>query len=203
MIKVAIIDDHAVVRVGFKYIVSLRLDMEFVGEHPCGVGALDFVQRTDPDVLFLDIRMPDRDGLDVLKEIRAARPWQKVVMLTTSNADNDVYTALNLGAKGYLLKDRDSGDIAKAAERVAGGGKFVPEAVMELYRNRKMMPDLTQREADVLNLVEKGKSNDEIAADLSISPNSVKQYLRGLFTKLDVTDRVSAVREAAKRGFLR
>lgn len=204
MIKVVVIDDHAVVRMGLKYVLGVRKqDFEFAGEWPGGEGAVEFVERTNPDVVLLDIHMPDRNGLAVLRELRAKRPAQKVIMLTTSDADNDVYESLNLGAKGYLLKDRDATEITKALTTVMNGGKYVPEAVRELFRKRQMTPDLTARELEVLRLLPTGMTNDAIAERLGVGKDAIKNHLRNIFVKLDVNDRVSAAREAVTRGFLK
>ena len=204
MIKVVVIDDHAVVRMGLKYVLGVKKqDFEFAGEWPGGEGAVEFVERTNPDVVLLDIHMPDRNGLAVLRELRAKRPAQKVIMLTTSDADNDVYESLNLGAKGYLLKDRDATEITKALATVMNGGKYVPEAVRELFRKRQMTPDLTARELEVLRLLPTGMTNDAIAERLGVGKDAIKNHLRNIFVKLDVNDRVSAAREAVTRGFLK
>jgi DNA-binding NarL/FixJ family response regulator len=204
MIKVVVIDDHAVVRMGLKYVLGVKKqDFEFAGEWPGGEGAVEFVERTNPDVVLLDIHMPDRNGLAVLRELRAKRPAQKVIMLTTSEADNDVYESLNLGAKGYLLKDRDATEITKALTTVMNGGKYVPEAVRELFRKRQMTPDLTARELEVLRLLPTGMTNDAIAERLGVGKDAIKNHLRNIFVKLDVNDRVSAAREAVTRGFLK
>ena len=204
MIKVVVIDDHAVVRMGLKYVLGVRKqDFEFAGEWPGGEGAVEFVERTNPDVVLLDIHMPDRNGLAVLRELRAKRPAQKVIMLTTSDADNDVYESLNLGAKGYLLKDRDATEITKALTTVMNGGKYVPEAVRELFRKRQMTPDLTARELEVLRLLPTGMTNDAIAERLGVGKDAIKNHLRNIFVKLDVNDRVSAAREAVTRGFIK
>ncbi|MBQ3672258.1 MAG: response regulator transcription factor [Kiritimatiellae bacterium] len=204
MIKVVVIDDHAVVRMGLKYVLGVKKqDFEFAGEWPGGEGAVEFVERTNPDVVLLDIHMPDRNGLAVLRELRAKRPAQKVIMLTTSDADNDVYESLNLGAKGYLLKDRDATEITKALTTVMNGGKYVPEAVRELFRKRQMTPDLTARELEVLRLLPTGMTNDAIAERLGVGKDAIKNHLRNIFVKLDVNDRVSAAREAVTRGFLK
>ena len=204
MIKVVVIDDHAVVRMGLKYVLGVKKgEFEFLGEWPGGVGAVDFVKRTDPDIVLLDIRMPDKDGIAVLKELLAERPCQKVVMLTTSDADNDVYTSLEIGAKGYLLKDRDATDITKALVTVYNGGRFVPPPVMELYRKRQMTPNLTPREKEVLVNLHEGMTNEAIAAKMGVTKDAVKLHLKNVFNKLDVNDRVSAVREAYLRGFIR
>ena len=100
MISIAIVDDHAMVRMGLKYVINLHSDeFSFAGEHPCGTGAGAFVANTKPDILLLDICMPDRDGIKVLEDVLLVRPEQKVIMLTTSEADNDVYRALNMGQR--------------------------------------------------------------------------------------------------------
>ena len=204
MIKVVVIDDHAVVRMGLKYVLGVKKqDFEFAGEWPGGEGAVEFVERTNPDVVLLDIHMPDRNGLAVLRELRAKRPAQKVIMLTTSDADNDVYESLNLGAKGYLLKDRDATEITKALTTVMNGGKYVPAAVQELFRKRQMTPNFTARELEVLKFLPTGMTNDAIAERLGVGKNAIKNHLRSIFAKLDVGDRVSAVREAVTRGFLK
>ena len=204
MVKVAIIDDHAVVRMGLKYMLDVhKRDFAFAGEWPQGEGAAQFVAKADPDVVLLDIRMPDRDGLSVLEDILRMRPKQKVIMLTTSDADNDVYRALNLGAKGYLLKDRDANEIPAAIDRVMNGGKFVPAAVMELFRKRQMTPNLTPREEEVMQHLRDGLTNETIASRMGITRDSVKLHLKNIFVKFDVGDRISALREAITRGFLR
>ena len=204
MVKVAIIDDHAVVRMGVKYMLDVhKRDFAFAGEWPQGEGAAQFVAKADPDVVLLDIRMPDRDGLSVLEDILRMRPRQKVIMLTTSDADNDVYCALKLGAKGYLLKDRDANEIPAAIDRVMNGGKFLPEAVMELFRKRQMTPNLTPREEEVMQNLRDGLTNETIASRMGITRDSVKLHLKNIFAKFGVGDRISALREAITRGFLR
>jgi len=189
---------------GVKYMLDVhKRDFAFAGEWPRGEGAAQFVAKADPDVVLLDIRMPDRDGLAVLEDILLLRPNQKVIMLTTSDADNDVYRALNIGAKGYLLKDRDAHEIPVAIDRVMNGGKFVPEAVMELFRKRQMTPNLTPREEEVMQNLRAGFTNEAIATRMGITRDSVKLHLKNIFVKLGVGDRVSALREAITRGFLR
>ena len=201
MTSVAIIDDHAVVRMGIRYGIERSGIFAFAGEYASGEGAAAFVYAKKPDVVLLDIRMPGKDGLAALEEILLAWPQAKVLMLTTSDADDDVYRALKLGAKGYLLKDRDSGDIFKAIKTVAAGGKFIPSEIKALYDSRRMMPDLTPRESEVLALTVADKTNEEIAGLLGISRNGAKMHMRSLFDKFDVRDRVGLVTEAIRRGF--
>ena len=202
MIKVAIIDDHAVVRMGLKYAIMLEKDLEFAGEKDDGENAAAFVAGTKPDVILLDIRMPKVDGLEALAAILAADRSAKVIMLTTSDADDNVYRAVNLGAKGYVIKDRDSESIVKAIRTVAGGGKYFPDEVKALYRERAEMPDLTAREKEVLVVLSKGLSNVEIGKTLGISADCAKVHVKHIFEKLEVSDRVECVTEAQRRGFL-
>ena len=202
MIKVAIIDDHAVVRMGLKYAIMLEKDLELAGEKDDGENAAAFVAETKPDVILLDIRMPKVDGLEALEAILAADKSAKVIMLTTSDADDNVYRAVNLGAKGYVIKDRDSESIVMAIRAVAEGGKYFPDEVKALYRERAEMPDLTAREQEVLVILSKGLSNVEIGKALGISADCAKVHVKHIFEKLEVSDRVECVTEAQRRGFL-
>ncbi len=135
------------------------------------------------------------------KELGLEHPLK--IKVSADLADNDVYRALNMGAKGYLLKDRDSDDLFKAVRTVANGGTFVPEAVRELYRQRQMTENLTLKEGEVLEKLAGGLSTDGIADAMSISDNAVKKHLKSIFAKLGVSDRVNAVNEAFRRGFVR
>ena len=203
MIRVAVIDDHAVVRMGLNYAISFADDMEFAGELESGEGAAAFVVANKPDVVLLDIRMPGVDGLAALESIMTVKPSAKVIMLTTSEADDNIYRAIKLGAKGYVVKDRDSKAILTAIRQVAAGGKFFPDDVMKLYRQRQMTPDLTARELEVLEAMAKGYSNQEIGCELSVSAESAKIHLKHIFDKLGVSNRVECALEARRRGFLK
>ena len=136
MIRVAVIDDHFVVRVGLRAILEKHPDLVFAGEADSGAGIVAFLAQTKPDVLLLDIRLPGADGIAALAAARAANPAQKVIMLTTSDADNDIYRSLSLGAKGYLLKDRDSKAIVEAVRNATESihGKL-SQAVMRKAAN--------------------------------------------------------------------
>lgn len=201
MISVAIIDDHYVVRLGIRTIVEMDRDLTFAGEAADATDAAAFVSRVKPDVVLLDIRMPDRDGLDALADILMARPEQKVVMLTTSDTEEEVHRALTLGAKGYLLKDRDSNDICRAVKTVAEGGRFIPAAVREIFNRRQMMDDMTPREREVLGLVIQGCSNEVIAQSLGMAETSVKVHMKHILSKFGVSNRTELVIKAFKQGF--
>lgn len=201
-IRVAVIDDHSVVRMGLKFAVRMFKDIEFAGEHPRGEGAADFVGRVKPDVTLLDIRMPGKDGVEALGDILAAHPDAKVVMLTTSGTEEDIYRSLEQGAKGYVMKDGDSGDIMEAIRAVAAGGRYVPEEVRVVYERRAAEPEITEKELETLRLAADGHTNREIAEALEVSEITVKVRLSGVFAKLGARDRVDAINRAVKRGLV-
>ena len=201
-IRVAVIDDHSVVRLGLKFAVRMFKDMEFAGEHSRGEGAAEFVDAAKPDVTLLDIRMPGKDGIEALRDILAAHSDAKVVMLTTSGTDEDIYRSLELGAKGYVMKDGDSGEIMKAIRAVADGGRFIPEDVRVIYDRRDAAPEITGKELETLRLAAEGRTNREIAETLAVSEITVKVRLSGIFTKLGARDRVDAVNRAVARGLV-
>ena len=201
-IRVAVIDDHSVVRLGLKFAVRMFKDMEFAGEHSRGEGAAEFVDEAKPDVTLLDIRMPGKDGIEALRDILAAHSDAKVVMLTTSGTDEDIYRSLELGAKGYVMKDGDSGEIMKAIRAVADGGRFIPEDVRVIYDRRAAAPEITGKELETLRLAAEGRTNREIAEALAVSEITVKVRLSGIFTKLGARDRVDAVNRAVERGLI-
>lgn len=203
MTKVFIVDDHAVVRMGLKATLPLEGDVEIVGEAVSGDGAAQAVITAKPDVTLLDIRLPGKDGLDVLDELMNANPDAKVIMLTTSEADNHVYEALKRGARGYVVKDRDADEILTAVRMVANGAKYIPDTVRALYRERQMMADLTAREQETLEMMAAGRRNGEIAEKFGISVDGVKMHVRHILEKFNVADRTAAVAEALRRGFIK
>ena len=202
-IRLAIIDDHVVVRMGLKFAIRLAADFEFAGERGGGEGAGDFVAGCGADVTLLDIRMPRVDGIAALRDIRARDPDAKVVMLTTAGTDEEIYQALEAGAKGYVLKDEGADAIFDAVRTVAAGGEYVPEPVREVYRRRAKSPALTPRENEALVRMAAGRSNREIAEALDVSEACVKVHLQHVFEKLGVHDRVGAVRAAVERGLVK
>jgi len=132
-----------------------------------------------------------------------ANPDAKVIMLTTSEADNHVYEALKRGARGYVVKDRDADEILTAVRMVANDAKYIPDTVRALYRERQMMPDLTAREHETLEMMAAGSRNSEIADKFGISVDGVKMHVKHILEKFNVTDRTAAVAEALRRGFIR
>ena len=202
-IKVLLVDDHAVVRMGLKYALSLFKDIELAGELSDGERAAELMKSSGADVALLDIRMPGKDGLAALGEMLAADPSAKVVMLTTSSMEEDVYAALNAGAKGYVLKDRNPENIVKAVRTVAEGGTFIPDDIKAIYKARSEEPELTPTEREAVGLLVQGLSNKAIAEKVGISEDGVKVRLKRAYEKLGVNDRAGAISVAIRRGIAR
>ena len=202
MTTVAIVDDHSVVRIGIKYVLMTDSEFQLVGEADDGAEAVSLVEKVHPDILLLDVRMPGTDGVAALKSVREKFPNQKVVMLTMSDAEEDVYQALTLGARGYVIKDNSPGDIIGALRKVMSGELAVSDAVRSAYEARKSERGLTGREKEILVLVSKGCSNAEIGDILHLSPNTVKNHLKNLFESLGAADRAEAVAIGIRRGLI-
>ena len=202
MTTVAIVDDHSVVRIGIKYVLMTDSEFKFVGEADDGADAVPLVERVHPDILLLDVRMPGTDGISTLQAVLAKIPEQKVVMLTMSDAEEDVYQALSLGARGYVIKDNSPVNIISALKTVMSGELAVSEGVRSVYEARKSERGLTDREKEILVLVSKGCSNVEIGDMLHLSPNTVKNHLKNLFESLGAADRAEAVAIGIRRGLI-
>lgn len=202
MIRVAIIDDHVIVRTGLKYLIEADSELELAGEFGGGVGAADFVAQVRPDVTLLDVRMPDKGGIDVLREILAADPQARVVMLTTSDVEEDVFRAIEDGALGYVMKESPIEVIGAAIRSAMAGDVFMTDDVRRIYETRKSAKGLSAREAEALVLAAKGAGNREIAAAMNLSENSVKMFLKRAFFKLGASNRAEAVQLAVRRGLI-
>ena len=202
MTTVAIVDDHSVVRIGMKYVIMTDREFKFVGEADDGAEAVSLVEKVHPDILLLDVRMPGTGGIAALKSVREKFPDQKVVMLTMSDSEEDVYQAITLGARGYVIKDNSPVNIIGALKKVMAGDLAVSDAVRSAYEARKSERGLTGREKEILVLVSKGCSNAEIGDILHLSPNTVKNHLKNLFESLGAADRAEAVAIGIRRGLI-
>jgi DNA-binding NarL/FixJ family response regulator len=218
--RVLVCEDQALVRAGFVTILSAQPDMEVVGEAVDGRAAISSAEELKPDVIVMDIRMPLLDGIEATRHLAgpsAANP-AKILIVTTFNVDEYVYEALRAGAAGFLLKDAPPPELINAVRTVARGESLLAPAVTRTLIGRfadRLRPAaaaasperdrlqvLTPRELEVLLLISKGRSNAEIAAELSISPETVKTYVSRIFTKLDLRDRVQAVIFAYRAGLV-
>ena len=203
-IRVLITDDHEVVREGLVSMINRnREDMTVVGEASNGREALELWRQERPDVTLLDLRMPELDGVDVIKEIRASDKSARIIVLTTFDGDEDIYRAIRAGAKGYLLKDVTREALMNSIRRVHLGETSVPLHLVAKLADRVSGETLSKREIEVLKLMAQGKSNKEIATALFISEGTVKSHGKSIFTKMSVSSRTEAVAEATRRGFLR
>lgn len=202
MIRVAIIDDHVVVRAGLKYVLASDPELEFAGEFGGGAGAVEFIAGLNPDITLLDVRMPDLNGIEVLRQILGVRPASRVVMLTTSDAEEDIFRAIEDGAMGYVQKEAPVEEILRAIHSAYAGDVYMSEETRRIYETRKSAKGLSLRETEVLTAVAQGLNNREVGVRLGISENSVKMHLKRIFYKLGADDRTEAVSLAIKRGFM-
>ena len=202
MTKVAVVDDHSVVLAGLKFVLSRAEGMEVVATAESADDIIGFYEKTNPDVLLLDIRMPSVSGLDALETLRKVHPDAKVAMLTTSELEEDIFRALKLGANGYIPKDSRPSEIANAVKAIAAGGTYVPEDIQRIFDMRQGVKSLSARELSIIQLAAKGFSNPEVGEMLGISVNSVKTHFRHIFEKMDVNDRTEAVTLAISRGII-
>jgi DNA-binding NarL/FixJ family response regulator len=205
MIKILIADDHPVVRDGLRGMLAGEADFEVVGEAASGVEAVRLTERERPDVVLMDLQMPEMDGATATAEIAARFPETRVLVLTTYDADADILRAVEAGATGYLLKDTPRERLFPAIRAAARGETVLAPTVATRLVSRMRRPAeeaLTSREVEVLELVARGSSNADIAAALFISEATVKTHLLHTFAKLGVDDRTAAVVAALERGII-
>jgi DNA-binding NarL/FixJ family response regulator len=213
-IRVVVVDDQEVVRAGIVALLGAQPDLEVVGEAADGAEALAESDRTEPDVVVMDIRMPGMDGLTATREL-TARPGPRVLVLTTFDADENVYRALRAGASGFLLKGARPAELAEAIRIVAAGDALLAPSVTRRLVEHVVAaglaappeptgaPELTPREREVLVLVARGLSNAEIADHLVLAEQTVKTHVSHVLTKLALRDRAQAVVHAYESGLVR
>lgn len=205
MTTVLLVDDHPVVREGLRAMINAESDLAVVGEAGTGAAGVAMAESLCPDVVLMDLRMPDIDGVTATERILAAAPDARVLIVTTYESDADILRAVEAGAAGYLLKDASRAELAQGV-RDAARGKTVlaPVVAARLVRwiRQPTAPKLSARELEVLTLVAKGKTNAEIGVALHIAEATVKTHLLRTFGKLDVSDRTAAVTTAMSLGLL-
>jgi two-component system NarL family response regulator len=202
-IRVLVVDDHKVVRVGLRAMISHEPDMEVVAEAGDGPSALAAHAAHKPDVTLMDLRLPDISGADLITQIRKGDPHAKFIILTSYDAEEDVFRAISAGAHGYLLKGTfPEGILEETIRTVHAGRRVIPPEVAARLAQRLSFPALTPREKAVLELVAKGLSNREIGALLSTRPGTIKTHLERVYAKLGVGDRTAAALLAIERGLI-
>src|ERR1700741_159138 len=203
-ITVVVADDHPVVREGLVAIFKSQKDMKVVGEATNGEEAVEICNRHLPDVLLLDLRMPRKDGLQVISELslrRAGRP--RVIVMTTYESEEDIRRAMKAGAKGYLVKGTAPQQIRESVRRVAAGEALVPPNIAAKLAESMARPELSDRERQVLLSLANGRSNKEISKILCISENTVKAHVKSILAKLDAIGRMEAIAIAIERGLIK
>ena len=203
-IRILIAEDHAVVRDGLAAVLKFEPDMAVVGLAKNGQEAVTQFRELKPDVVLMDLAMPELDGVGAILAIRGESSYARILVLTTYDNDESVFRALENGAKGYLLKDSSTADLLGAIRKIHAGGTHVSERAAARLAERAMAGGpLSPREIEVLTWIAEGKSNKEIAALLFISEGTVKTHVLSIHEKLGVGDRTDAVVTAIKRGILR
>jgi DNA-binding NarL/FixJ family response regulator len=204
-IRLLIADDHPVVRDGLSGMFTADPGFEVLGEAADGAEAVRLAQALRPDVILMDLRMPEMDGVSAIAELARRGVASRVLVLTTYDTDSHVLSAIEAGATGYLLKDAPRAELLRAVRAAARGEAVLSPSVATLLMGRVRAPDagpLSQRELEVLELVAGGSTNREAAARLFLSEATVKTHLLHIYAKLGVSDRAAAVAEAFHRGLL-
>ncbi len=214
-IRVLIVDDHALFRRGLQMVLEGEPDIDVVGEASDGHEAIERAEATTPDVVLMDVRMPKRSGIEATRTIKDTLPSTKILMLTISDEEADLYEAIKAGASGYLLKEISIEEVASAVRQVQAGQSLIsPSMASKLLNEFAAMvkrrdertqvpgPRLTERELEVLKLVAKGMNNRDIGAELFISENTVKNHVRNILEKLHLHSRMEAVVYAVREKLL-
>ncbi len=212
-IRVVVVDDQELFRRGLTMLLNAEPDIEVVGEASNGAGAVELAAVEGPDVVLMDVRMPKQSGIESCLAMKAAAPTARIIMLTVSDDEADLYDAVKNGASGYLLKDSSIDEVSQAIRVVADGQSLIsPSMAIKLLDEFKQMsrgertvassPKLTERELEVLRLVAQGLNNREIAKQLFISENTVKNHVRNILEKLQLHSRMEAVMYAVREKLL-
>jgi two-component system, NarL family, response regulator LiaR len=210
VIRILIVDDHAVVREGLRAFLELQDGMEVVGEAPDGEAALVEAERLNPDVILMDLVMPKLDGVEAMRALRLRVPGARVVVLTSFLEDDRLLPAIRAGAAGYMLKNAEPAELARAIRAAVEGEALIDPAaagrLVHAIADRPRLPEqdaLTRREHEVLELITRGRSNKRIALELGIAEKTVKTHVGHLLAKLGVADRTQAALLAVREGLVR
>jgi DNA-binding NarL/FixJ family response regulator len=202
-VRVLVVDDHTLMREGIAAVIARQSDMTVMGQAADGAAAVAMVEKDRPDVILLDLRMPRMDGMTVIEKLQPKYPSMAIIVLTTYDTDDDILRALRAGAKAYLLKDTPPDELAACVRTVHVGRNYVSASIGAKLAAHATQTTLTFRELDVIKLIARGLLNKEIGEQLNVSEGTVKSHTSALFSKLGVTNRTEAVREAIRRGLVR
>ncbi|MEH2289214.1 response regulator transcription factor [Nostoc sp.] len=202
LIHVLIADDHVMVAQGLTILLESQTDIKVIGRASNGREAIALFRQYQPDIVLMDLRMPEIGGVEATITIRAEFKQARIIVLTTYDGDEDIYRGLQAGAKGYVLKDAGAEELLSAIRAVHAGQQYIPPAVGAKLVERMGIPELSNRELEVLNLMARGKNNQEISTELSISESTVKFHTKNIMSKLGASDRAQAIITALKRGVI-
>ncbi|WP_193211072.1 response regulator [Luteolibacter marinus] len=202
-LRILLVDDHFFVRAGLKGSLDGEADLSICGEAATAAEAIAAHQDLRPDLILLDLRLPDLDGLEVLDQIKAYIPETKVIVFSVDETETDIARAVGSGAAGYLPKSTPRAELLAAIRAVAAGGTCFPPRIAEKFREQRARTPLSPREMEILHLVVDGQPNKLIAAALGISENTVKLHVSNLLAKTGAPDRTSVVKLAIQRGWVR
>ncbi len=202
-IKILIADDHSLLRHGLAMVFALHDDLRVIGEAKNGVEALNLAKTTLPDVVVMDLSMPEMDGVEATRQIHAAVPSAKILILTTFGTSADVARALREGASGALVKDADDDELVRAIRSVASGKQAFSREIKAMLKSEPEPPELTKRQRELLSSIVQGLASDAIAATLGISTYSVNQQLDAIRKKLGAANRAEAVAIALRKHLLK
>jgi two-component system NarL family response regulator len=201
-IGVMLVDDHPAFRKGMVALIESEPDLSVVAETGDGREALQIYRETKPDVVLMDLRLPGMGGVEAIIAIRKEFPNARVIVLTTFDMDEDIYRAIQSGAKSYLLKDTSDNELSETIRAVHAGQQVLPPKVADRLAVRQRRSDISEREMKVLQLLIKGRSNKEIGSLLFVGEDTVKAQLKSLFIKLGVHDRTEAAISAIRHGIV-
>lgn len=201
-IRILVADDHLVYRIGIRSLITSEPGFEVVGEVSDGAAAIDLYRKLKPDVLLLDLRMPQQGGIEVVQSIRREFPDARILIVTSYQIEEEVFRVLEAGALGYIMKDLGLDLLIDAIQTVRAGHRWLPKSIQSQIADREPRGHLTGREMEVLRLLARGLTNREIASALRISSSTVKNHIKSILDKLDVAGRTEAVSFCLTRGIL-
>ncbi|ATC63554.1 DNA-binding response regulator [Nibricoccus aquaticus] len=202
-IKILVVDDHFIVRIGLVALINTEPGLKVIGEADDGVQAVTLFEKLKPDLVLMDSRMPGKSGHEATQDIRRLAASARVLILSAFDGDEDIHSALEAGAHGYVLKSATGQELIPAIQAVASGKRWIPRDVASRLKSRNAYEQLTAREIDVLKELARGLANKEIADKLGISEYTAKDHLKNILAKLRVADRTQAVTSALQRGIIR
>lgn len=203
MIKLIIVDDHFVVRSGLATSLELESDLKVIAEAERGEDVVAIFAKHHPDVVLMDLQLPGISGIDATAQLLAAHPGARVLIFSTFARDEEIHAAMRVGALGYLQKSSTRDALLAAIRSVAQGRQSLPADIAQRLHDRLTEPEITPREREILALIAKGNANKEIAAQLGIAEDTVKQHVSRILQKLRVADRAQATAEAIRRGLVK